>query len=286
MHRSKLSTFVIDCKTQDLDAAARFWAEALGRRVNPAQPGDDRYRDLECAPSEPMLMIQRVEHESRIHLDVESDDIEAEVRRLEALGARRVEAVRTWVVLEAPTGQRFCVVKPQRGPVVLGATTWPSSATLPFEAGAQHERLRGLAGRYVGHTKTWLEPGAPPDESPSELRVDPLLGGRFLRFEEQGFFGGKARAGEMCFGFHADAGRYEMSWIDSFHTGSAIMTSTGPAREDGVIAVTGSYGAGAETWGWRTEIHAGAELVMRAFNITPAGEEFPAIETVWRRLGG
>jgi hypothetical protein len=131
MHRSKLSTFVIDCRTPDLEAAAAFWSQALGRPVGPPQEGDDRYRDLACAPSEPLLMIQRVEHESRIHLDIESDDIEAEVARLEGLGAKRIEAVRTWVVMEAPTGQRFCVVRPQRGPLGPDATTWPSAPRSP-----------------------------------------------------------------------------------------------------------------------------------------------------------
>jgi hypothetical protein len=48
-----------------------------------------------------------------VHLDIESDDVEAEVRRLESLGARRVEQVQTWWVMEAPTGQRFCVVRLQ-----------------------------------------------------------------------------------------------------------------------------------------------------------------------------
>ena len=64
-----------------------------------------------AAQDEPVLMIQKVEHESRIHVDIESDDIAAEVVRLEKLGARVVEKIRTWVVMEAPTGQRFCVVQ-------------------------------------------------------------------------------------------------------------------------------------------------------------------------------
>lgn len=124
MHRSKLSTFVLDCRGADLEAATSFWSQALGRPAKPPQQGDDRYRDLECSPSEPLLMIQRVEHESRIHLDIESDDIEAEVARLEALGARRIESIRSWVVMEAPTGQRFCVVKAKDLSKAAGVTVW------------------------------------------------------------------------------------------------------------------------------------------------------------------
>ena len=116
MHRSRLSTFVIDCKTGDVETAAKFWSEALGRKVKPPAPDAGAYRELEAAHAEPALLVQAVDHDSRIHLDIEADDIEAEVKRLEALGAKRVEFRRQrWWIMEAPTGQRFCVVKPQRG---------------------------------------------------------------------------------------------------------------------------------------------------------------------------
>lgn len=115
MHRSRLSSIIIDCSTGDLEAAARFWSRALGRALKPdADPAHAKYVGLVTHDDEPVIELQRVEHESRVHLDIESDDIEAEVRRLEALGARRVAAIKTWVVMEAPTGQRFCVVRPQR----------------------------------------------------------------------------------------------------------------------------------------------------------------------------
>ena len=71
-----------------------------------------------------MVLIQKVDHPSRIHLDIESDNLEAEVERLEALGAKRIGFVKRWWVMEAPTGQRFCVVNPQRGPLDERANTW------------------------------------------------------------------------------------------------------------------------------------------------------------------
>ncbi len=117
MHRSRLSTFVIDCRTTDIDEATRFWSRALGREVQSAEPADDHYRQLATRDGEPQLLTQSVDHDSRIHLDIESDDLEAEAKRLEALGARRVGFVKRWWVMEAPTGQRFCIVNPQRGPL-------------------------------------------------------------------------------------------------------------------------------------------------------------------------
>jgi predicted enzyme related to lactoylglutathione lyase len=122
MHQSRLSGFIIDCNTQDLEGAAAFWGAALGLRVEAsAQAGEALYRRL--GGSQLDIEVQQVSHESRVHLDIESTDVEAEVRRLEKLGARRVSAVRDWQVMEAPTGQRFCVV-PARSGAHPQANTW------------------------------------------------------------------------------------------------------------------------------------------------------------------
>lgn len=116
MHHSRLSTLVLDCHTSDLTAAAEFWSRALGKPIASLdQDGDGRYAELQTAVDEPIILLQKVEHESRIHLDIETDDIEAEVLRLERLGATRVAFVRErWWVMEAPSGHRFCVVRTQR----------------------------------------------------------------------------------------------------------------------------------------------------------------------------
>jgi predicted enzyme related to lactoylglutathione lyase len=124
MHKSRLAGFIIDCRTDDLDAAARFWSAALGIELRPAAAQEPLYRVLETAADQPHIEVQQVRHESRVHLDIETDDIEAEVRRLEKLGARRIGAVKTWYVLEAPSGQRFCVVRPQRPDFTAKANTW------------------------------------------------------------------------------------------------------------------------------------------------------------------
>ncbi len=125
MHRSRLCAVVIDCEAADVDRAAAFWSAALGRPALPADPDSPTYRGLADAPGEPIVLVQRVDHPSRVHLDIEADDLEAEVRRLEALGARRIGFVKHWWVMEAPTGQRFCVVNPQRGPMKDRGHPWP-----------------------------------------------------------------------------------------------------------------------------------------------------------------
>jgi hypothetical protein len=79
---------------------------------------------LETPPDEVMVQIQRVEHESRVHVDIETDDIAAEVTRLTSLGAKVVNRLERWVVMEAPTGQRFCVVRVQRPDFPKNANRW------------------------------------------------------------------------------------------------------------------------------------------------------------------
>ena len=125
MHRSRLAGFIIDCDTDDLDAAADFWSAALGYKRKSSKANEDAgYVLLETPPGDLHIEVQKVDHPSRVHIDIESDDIEAEVRRLEKLGAKRIKQVRTWVVMEAPTGQRFCVVRPQREGFADAAKRW------------------------------------------------------------------------------------------------------------------------------------------------------------------
>jgi len=125
MHHSRLCALLIDCQTSSLDEAALFWAQALGRPVDPQHPGTrENYRMLETPPDEPLVQIQRVEHESRVHIDIETDDIEAEVARLEKLGARVAGRLPRWVVMQAPSGQRFCVVRVQRPGFPKNANRW------------------------------------------------------------------------------------------------------------------------------------------------------------------
>jgi hypothetical protein len=125
MHHSRLCALLIDCRTSDVDEAARFWAEALGRPVDPGHQGSrGNYRMLETPPDEPIVQIQRVEHESRVHLDIETDDSPAEVARLEKLGAKVTKRLERWVVMEAPSGQHFCVVRIQRPGFPKNANRW------------------------------------------------------------------------------------------------------------------------------------------------------------------
>lgn len=115
MHKSRLAALVIDSKVDNIEQANQFWESALGYNcVRSTKSWADSYSHLNVPEDQPQILIQKVEHESRVHLDIETDDIAAEVKRLSILGAKVVKTFERWVVMEAPTGHRFCVVKPQR----------------------------------------------------------------------------------------------------------------------------------------------------------------------------
>lgn len=111
MSKRYLGAIVIDCQVEDLDAAAAFWSGVFGyeARSYPA-PEDANYRHLDTPAGEPLILLQKVEHTSRVHLDIDAKDVESEVSRLVELGAREYARVRDFVIMEAPTGHRFCVV--------------------------------------------------------------------------------------------------------------------------------------------------------------------------------
>ena len=126
-HRSRLAGFIIDCQTDDLDAAADFWSRALGATIADRDAGDDtaQYQMFGNTPGDLHIEVQKVEHPSRVHLDIEADDVDAEAARLEALGARKIGFVKRWWVMEAPTGQRFCIVRMHHPEQGATPNEWP-----------------------------------------------------------------------------------------------------------------------------------------------------------------
>lgn len=125
MHKSRLGSIVIDCRTDDLLKEARFWGAALGYPLPQDVDADGRYIQLVTPPGEVQVIIQRVGHEPHAHLDIETSAIPAEVERLQRLGATLVARKERWVVMQAPSGHRFCVGSPYRAGFDHGAHAWP-----------------------------------------------------------------------------------------------------------------------------------------------------------------
>ena len=124
MHKSRLGNIVIDCQTEDLLAQATFWSAALGCPLPETIDSQSPFIQLQTRPGDVQVIVQRVSHEPRAHLDVETDSIPAEVSRLEKLGAAIVARHDGWVVMQAPSGHRFCVGSPYRGGFEQAANSW------------------------------------------------------------------------------------------------------------------------------------------------------------------
>jgi len=113
---SKWWSIVVDCG--DPRSLGRWWAQVLGYTVIFDEP--DEVVVAGGAPDAvqwPGLVFVRVPEaksvKNRLHIDLNPDDQDAEVVRLEALGARRVDVGQQgapWVVLADPEGNEFCVL--------------------------------------------------------------------------------------------------------------------------------------------------------------------------------
>ena len=122
MHRSRVAVVLIDHPEESYDAAAGFWAAVRGTDRGPeGPPADEPYGGV-------LLELQRTGAGTppRVHLDIETDDVEAEVARLTGIGATVAEQHEGYTVLHDPGGLVFCVVPVQttRADFDAHATTW------------------------------------------------------------------------------------------------------------------------------------------------------------------
>jgi hypothetical protein len=126
MHRSRLATVIIDFDAASFEAGAAFWSAALGRERVTRSERFESLRGRIGGEGGLYLGLQRgMDDPQKLHLDVETDDVEAEVSRLEGLGARVKARIRNHVVMRAPGGHTFCVVPATRGDFDAHARSWP-----------------------------------------------------------------------------------------------------------------------------------------------------------------
>ncbi|MGC4881019.1 VOC family protein [Micromonospora sp. DT43] len=108
-HRSRLSTILIDVPRGEAPAATAFWSKALGVPARTV-PDEQQFTSLHGALPGLVLAVQAVDDQARYHIDIETDDVEAEARRLIALGAVEVGRWLECITLRAPGGHLLCVI--------------------------------------------------------------------------------------------------------------------------------------------------------------------------------
>jgi Glyoxalase-like domain len=126
MHRSRVSTLLIDTPQEQAPQAAAFWSSALGVSTQ-TPPGEPQFTVLQDALPGFVAAVQAVDDQPRYHLDIESDDVEAEVARLLALGATEVSSWLECRTLRAPGGHLLCVIPVHSDPAFFAAHAhvWP-----------------------------------------------------------------------------------------------------------------------------------------------------------------
>lgn len=138
--------------------------------------------------------------------------------------------------------------------------------------------LLALSGIWKGIAKVYFEPTKPVDDSPMQAKITTRHDGSFLQIEYTGSFQGKPLAGMFLVGWSKPEQQWMITWLDSFHNGTRIMTCLGEAgASPEKISATGDYPADATVrWGWRIELFPpkseGEPFRIMHYNI-PAGEE-------------
>ena len=124
-HRSRLTAVLVDVPPDDFEKTAAFWGAALGGEE---QRSDELPEYVVLGHPTPGIefMVQSVgDPVPRIHIDIESDDVEAEVARLTQLGAMEIGRHRSWVIMKDPANVVFCVVRVQdKEAFAAHAKTW------------------------------------------------------------------------------------------------------------------------------------------------------------------
>ncbi|MFI1988733.1 VOC family protein [Actinoplanes sp. NPDC020271] len=126
MHRSRLFGMLVDTPASSAPAAADFWAAALGGSAHQSVD-EPEYTRITGTVDGFAMVVQSVDDQARIHLDIETDDVQAESERLLALGATLVTDNGGHKILRAPGGHLLCVV-PVQSPADIFTTTaqsWP-----------------------------------------------------------------------------------------------------------------------------------------------------------------
>jgi Glyoxalase-like domain len=114
-HYSRLSKIVIDVPPADHDRELAFWSAAAGQPLAQFQRHPE-YHGAALHGQEFWLLVQRLDQgPARVHIDIHTDDLPAEIARLEGHGAERVQQVHSWQVMRDPAGMLFCVIPESPG---------------------------------------------------------------------------------------------------------------------------------------------------------------------------
>lgn len=148
-------------------------------------------------------------------------------------------------------------------------------------------KLKAFAGNYKGTNRLHDPHTNRPDDTPSNLNMTSILNGRFIRIDYTWSYQNAPQEGSMLIGFEPDENLVTIHWIDTWHMSNKVLPLKGNAEADGSINLLGSYAAPPDPdWGWRIVIKPNDDrsLKINMFNITPQGDEYPAVESTYNKI--
>jgi glyoxalase superfamily protein len=114
-HYSRLFKVVIDVPPAEHDRELAFWNAAIGQPLTRFERHPE-YHGAMLPGQDFGLLIQRLgQGQARVHVDIHTDDLPAEVARLEELGAERAGQAHSWQLMRDPAGLVFCVIPQPQG---------------------------------------------------------------------------------------------------------------------------------------------------------------------------
>lgn len=147
-------------------------------------------------------------------------------------------------------------------------------------------QLTDLIGKWQGENHLWLYPGDPVHLSESLAEISPVFQGQFSELCYTWAEGRKSQEGRMLLGQMPDSETIQAVWFDTWHMANQFMVCQGGVDAGGVVQVKGAYAAPpGPDWGWQITIEPQGKDQFRFLmhNITPEGESFLAVETIYTR---
>jgi hypothetical protein len=174
------------------------------------------------------------------------------------------------------------------GAVLAGANLPAQERDDPTMPGPEHKVLAKLEGVWSANVKAWFMPGKPPEESTATMKRTLILGGRYLREEFEGKFGGEAFSGVSLVGYDRLRKKYVSTWADSMSTGIMISEGTYDAdaksftyRTDDVDPMTGRKMKGRDLLRFDTDDKLTFEMYRAPAE--DGAKEFKLLEIVYTR---
>ena len=150
-----------------------------------------------------------------------------------------------------------------------------------------HARLNALVGTWTGTTRSRFEAEDEFTACPTTHRLRWIANRHFVLHEYDGMFGEEVAEGAVFYGYAEKEGVYTAAWVDSFHTGTAMMPAEGLGVDEAVLDLTSWYSAGepGEEWGWRTVVTCPTpdRLEIRMFNLPPDSDPYLVVESLLMR---